>query len=107
MAKFKFAKGLVRFWAPVTIITPGGDEQEFNAQFIYFDDKTWIAKTEKSTVGEILREIWTGWEGIVDDGDSELPFSTEARDALMLHSYIVQPVMAAYRAARDGLRAKN
>jgi hypothetical protein len=105
MAKFRFAS-FTTFSAPVRLITPGGDEQEFTAEFVYLDDKQWAEKGTTPTL-DFLRAHWTGWSGIVGDGDREIPFGPEQREIFLAHTYISQAVINAYIAARAGLRAKN
>ncbi len=105
MASFKFAK-ITTFRAPVTLITPGGEEQEFTAEFVYLDDKAWLEKQQLPTV-DFLRAFWTGWRGIVGEDGAEIAYSDTMRDALLDHNYIAQPVVTAYSTARAGRRAKN
>lgn len=102
---FKFIP-VTTFWAPVKIVLPGGEEQEFEGEFVYIDDAAWVA-AQKMTNGDFLRAHWTGWRGIVDEDDKALPFSEAQRELLLGHSYIAAGVLAGYATARQGLRAKN
>lgn len=104
--KFRFAQ-ISTFKAPVTIMTPGGDEQKFVAEFLYLDDK---ANSEAVLLGneELLRLVWKGWnDEIVDADDKPLPFSTEQRELFLKHSFITNAVVSDYVRARLGIRAKN
>lgn len=105
MARFKFA-AITSFWAPVKVITPGGEEQEFEAQFVYLDDKGWAGKQQVPTL-DFLREHWTGWQGIVGADERAIDYSVEKRDELLDHSFVALAVITAYREARMGQRAKN
>lgn len=102
---FKFVP-IATFIAPVSVVTPGGEEQTFDAEFVYLDD---AANEEASqlTIGELLRKVWRGWRGIQDESGRELPYSDAQREALMRHAFVVNRVFAAYTSARAGLRAKN
>jgi hypothetical protein len=105
MAKFKFA-AIVNFWTTVTVTTPGGEQQEFEGQFVYLDDKQWDEKGKLPPL-EFLQQHWVGWKGILDTDDQEIPFSPDQRDRLLGHAYIIQALLGAHGAARAGLRAKN
>lgn len=108
---FKFAP-IESFTAPVTIMTPGGETQDFSATFRYFDNKA-HAEMAAKPIDEVCRMIWTGWSGIEapDPADAAksvpLAFSEEQRDLLLTHAYIGNAVYSAYLRAREGLRSKN
>lgn len=104
--KFKF-EPISTFKAPVTILTPGGEEQSFVATFLYLDDK---ANDEAVKLGnsDLLRKVWKGWDDDVTDGDGKpLPFSTEQLELFLEHSFITNAVVTHYVRSRMGLRAKN
>lgn len=104
--KFKF-EAISTFTAPVTILTPNGEEQSFVATFLYLDDK---ANDEAVKLGndELLRQVWKGWDDDVVDGDGKpLPFSTAQLELFLKHSFITNAVVLHYVRARMGLRAKN
>lgn len=108
---FRFAP-IETFTAPVTVMTPGGEVQEFTATFLYRDNKA-HAELLAKPVDECCRTIWKGWSGIEtpdpsDAGKSvELAYSDAQRDLLLEHAYVGNAVFGAYVRAREGLRAKN
>lgn len=104
--KFKF-EPISTFTAPVTIVTPGGEEQSFVATFLYLDDK---ANDEAVKLGnaDLLRQIWKGWnEDITDVDGKPLPYSSAQLELFLGHSFITNAVVLHYVRARMGLRAKN
>lgn len=104
--KFKF-KEIVTFKAPVTITTPGGEEQSFVGEFLYLDDQ---ANDMAVKLGneDLLRQVWKGWnEDIVGEDDKPLPFSEAQRELFLKHSFITNGVVLHYVRGRMGLRAKN
>lgn len=106
MAKFKFVVPAT-FTAPVKVILPNGDQQEFTATFKYLADNE-VEELLKKLVPEVLRSVWVGWgNDLVGDDDQPLPFSDETRDGLLDHSFVTSPVLDAFIAGRRGLRAKN
>lgn len=105
MAKFRFAP-ITTFAAPVKVIKPGGEEQEFVAQFVYLDDKQWAEKGALPSL-DFLRAHWIGWAGIVGDDDQEIAYSEAMREALLGHDYVSRAVLGAYITGRSGQRAKN
>ncbi len=106
--KFKFAE-VFTFKEKVTIVTPGGEEQTFLGEFLYLDDKA-TEELVKLETAESLRQVWTGWSGIVfgeGDEEKELPYSAPQRELFLVHAYVTNAVLFAYLRARQGLRAKN
>ena len=104
--KFKF-EAISTFKAPVTIITPGGEEQTFGATFLYLDDKA-NEEAVKLSNPEMLRQVWKGWDDDVTDGDGKpLPYSDAQLEVFLAHSFITNAVVSTYVLARMGRRAKN
>ena len=104
--KFKF-ETISTFQAPVTILTPGGEEQSFVATFLYLDDKA-NDEAVKLSNPDLLRQVWKGWDDDVTDGDGKpLPYSAAQMEIFLAHSFITNAVVSHYVLARMGRRAKN
>ena len=104
--KFKFAE-ITTFTAPVTIVTPSGEQQSFVGTFLYLDD---AANGEAMKLGneDLLRQVWKGWnDDIVGADDKPLPFSTAQLELFLKHSFITNAVVLGYVLGRLGQRAKN
>jgi len=103
--KFKFEE-VFTFKETVTVITPGGVQQTFTAEFLYLDDKA-IEEFVKLPNADGLRQVWKGWDGIVGPDDQPLPFSEPQRELFLGHAYITNAVLFSYLRGRQGLLAKN
>lgn len=103
--KFRFEE-ISTFRAPVEVITPSGERQTFEGEFLYLDDKS---NDEAVKLGneDLLRQVWKGWAGIVGPDDKDLPFSTAQLELFLKHSYIHNAVVLHYVRGRMGLRTKN
>lgn len=57
-----------------------------------------------------LRQVFLGWEGVIDDTDGEdkpLKFSTEARDVLIRDFFVRQALLGTYAEALGGAKRGN
>lgn len=55
----------------------------------------------------LLREALIGWEGVVDEHNTPVPFSPAARDALLDHGFVLAAVATAYADAISGRAAEK
>lgn len=94
------------FEAPVQVMTPWGEEQQFTGRFLYLDDKAFDALTQSDK--GLLEKVWIGWGDDIKDADQQpIAWSIERRDELLGHQYVTQAVAVAYVKARRGMREKN
>lgn len=103
--KFKF-EAISTFKTTIVVTLPDGEQQSFTGTFMYLDDAA-NQEAVKLSNAEMLKQVWTGWDGIVGPDDKPLAFSAEQRELFLRHTYISNAVVSAYVQARAGLRAKN
>lgn len=98
------------FWWPVTVAIPldGGkfDQQTFDVQFRRLGVDAVTSFIERIAKGEMspaagVRELVTGWRGIVD-GDADVPFSETALAQVLDIPGVGPAILSAFREAMRG-----
>ena len=111
---FKMVQAEAYFW-PVKVDIPvsGGkfEAQTFDAQFklvsqARLNELLDLAKDDKMTPKDLLKEVVTGWRG-VDSGSGELPFSEGALNQLLDSPCVAPALVDAFFESRRGAKRKN
>jgi hypothetical protein len=90
-----------RFAWPVSVPIPGQAEaQQFQAQFRVLPQSRIEALAADPAA--LLREAITGWGMIRDEAGTDVPFSPEARDALLDLPFVLLALANAYADAMSG-----
>jgi hypothetical protein len=97
----------------VAVPTTNGrvDRQEFTATFRVLSMERVRELTEgrpiESADVDLLREAWTGWDGVVDVDDNPVAFSHYDRDRMLSIPFVRRAVGEAFLAAMAGRLEKN
>ncbi|WP_303362491.1 hypothetical protein [Paracoccus sp. (in: a-proteobacteria)] len=83
----------------------GFADQEFTATFRVLPWSE-VEKLDTDPV-QLLRAIWIGWDGIVDDDGQPIPFSDALRDQLIDTLYIRAATVTVYVNAMTGVARGN
>ena len=70
----------------VTVEPPkdgGFDRSTFTAEFLRVDTDE-LAQCAEMSARELMRKVLVGWAGLLDADKSEVPFSEQSREALLL-----------------------
>ena len=107
------------FWWPVTVKLPDPEKagkiisQTFEAEFQMIGSERLTALDgESGDQHAVLKEVWTGWRGVVDEDGGEADFTFEGRDRCLDYAHVRLALYTAYleassgRAATDGQTAK-
>lgn len=83
----------------------GFSDHEFNARFRVVPWSQ-LAAVENDAAAQ-LRLIWVGWDGIVGDDGTPVPYSTAMRDQLIDLMFVRTPLLRAYVDAVTGAKRGN
>lgn len=83
----------------------GFADHEFTARFRVIPWSRLVAV--ENDPAEQLRLIWVGWEGIVGDDGTPVPYSSAMRDQLIDLMFVRAPVLRAYVDAVAGAKRGN
>ena len=114
---FKLAQSPA-YWWPVSFSLPSdtdpGKRQDhgFEAQFKRLDNAQYQAlmervESERLVDGLFCKEVMQSFRGVLDDRDTEIPFSEQALQQLMLVPGVAMATAKAFFASRDGAPEKN
>jgi hypothetical protein len=105
---FKYTKVTSYKW-PVTVELPDNgqyNKETFTAIFKRVGRKA-FEDLDDARTAEFIDEVLLGWEDVVDDEGTPIPFCEEMKAELMDDTYFVRGVMEAYLQSLQGAKAKN
>lgn len=90
-------------------VAGGHDTQTFTARFRALSVSEADAHNTLTVEGtnEYLRDIFVGWEGVVDDQGVELPFNDANRDQMIDVPFVRIALLETYNAAMMGAKRGN
>jgi hypothetical protein len=94
---------------PVKVDMPAGGshtQHKFTAHFRRLTQDQ-INEMSRQDDGDFLREVLSGWKGVVDDDEKEVPFSEDARDRMLQIPEARIGLMSAYFEAIGGRHGKR
>ena len=111
---FTLKQSTTFFWpVEVNVMADGGQHQKqtFDAEFRRLGQKQLDELRTKVEAGELtdadfVRQVVTGWRGVVDDG-AEVPFSAGALDQLLDLPGLAASIVIAFGKAHAGIVRKN